>query len=239
MQRLNDNWITEKHIDFEYKKYILLAYFQEVNQVFNVCKLYPALSDLLIHYQTTLALKENKTLLASSFPKRLTGIDIEDLKLQYEELLNDDDLMHEIECIIDYSLPKFKYYMEEGKKIYDAIEEHMALIPIGVVPLHIQEGYLLLKDTSARKIKVFQYFIKLFTHSREEYRAIYTDFIGDYSLTYSNTYEQIKLDLLNNYKSWPNPATYAVDTDITIPFQETYLPIAKRMLVRYISQKAA
>lgn len=239
MQRLNDNWITEKHIDFEYKKYILLAYFQEVNQDFNVCKLYPVLSDLLIHYQTTLALKENKALLANSFPKKLTGIDVDQLKLQYENLLNDDNLMHEIECIIDYSLPKFKYYMEEGKKIYDAIEEHMALIPIGVVPLHIEEGYLMLKDTSARKIKVFQYFIKLFTHSREEYRAIYTDFIGDYALTYTNTFEQIKLDLLDNYKSWPNPATYAVDTDITIPFQETYLPIAKRMLVRYISQKAA
>lgn len=239
MQRLSDNWITEKHIDFEYKKYILLAYFQDVNKDLNVCKLYPVLSDLLVHYQTTLALKENKTLLANSFPKKLTGLDIDQLKLQYENLLNDDDLMHEIECIIYYSLPKFKYYMEEGNKIYDAIEEHMALIPIGVVPLHIEEGYLMLKDTSARKIKVFQYFIKLFTHSREEYRAIYTDFIGDYTLSYTNTFEQIKLDLLANYKSWPNPATYAVDTDITIPFQETYLPIAKRMLVRYISQKAA
>jgi hypothetical protein len=239
MQKLSDNWITEKHIDFEYKKYILLAYFQEVSHDFTVCKLYPILSDLLVHYQTTLALKNNKALLANNFPKRLTGIDMDQLRLQYEQLLNDDDLMHEIESIIDYSLPKFKYYMEEGKKIYDAIEEHMTLIPIGVVPLHIEEGYLLLKDTKEMKIKVFQYFIKLFNHSKEEYRAIYTDFVDDFKLTYTNTFEEIKLSLIHNYKSWPNPATYAVDTDLTIPFQETYLPIAKRMLVRYISQRAA
>lgn len=239
MRKLSDNWITERHIDFEYKKYILLAYFQDVNHHFNGCKLYPVLSDLLVHYQTTLALKENKALLANNFPKRLTGIDMEQLKLQYEQMLSDDDLMHEIECIIDYSLPQFKYYMEEGKKIYDTIEEHMTLIPIGVVPLHIEEGYLLLKDSIEHKIKVFQYFIKLFNHSKEEYRAIYTDFIGDYKLTYTNTFEQIKLHLIQNYRSWPNPATYAVDTDLSIPFQETYLPIAKRMLVRYISQKAA
>jgi hypothetical protein len=239
MQKLNDNWITEKHIDFEYKKYILLAYFQEVSHDFNGCKLYPVLSDLLVHYQTTLALKENKALIANSFPKRLTGIDMEQLKLQYEQLLNDNDLMHEIECIIDYSIPKFKYYMEEGKKIYDVIEEHMKLIPIGVVPLHIDEGYLMLKDSIEKKIKVYQYFIKLFNHAKEEYRAIYTDYIGDYTYTYTNTFEQVKLNLIQNYKSWPNPATYAVDTNLSIPFQETYLPIAKRMLVRYISQRAA
>ncbi len=237
--QLNDNWITEKHIDFEYKKYILLAYFQEVTKDFTVCKLYPVLSDLLTHYQTTLVFKENKTLIANSFPKRLTGIDMDQLKLQYEQLINDDDLMKEIESIIDYSLPKFKYYMEEGKKIYDFIEEHMTLTPVGVVPLHIQEGYLLLKDAGERKIKVYQYFIKLFNASNQDYRSISTDYIDDYKFTYTNTFEQIKLSLLKTYKSWPNPATYAIDTDLTIPFQETYLPIAKRMLVRYLSQKAA
>ena len=129
--------------------------------------------------------------------------------------------------------------MEEGKKIYDFIEEHMILTPVGVVPLHTQEGYLLLKDAGAKKIKVYQYFIKLFNSSNEDYRSISMDYMEDYKFTYVNTFEHIKLCLLKAYKSWPNPATYAIDTDLTIPFQETYLPIAKRMLVRYISQTAA
>lgn len=31
MKTLNHNWLTEGLIDFEYKKYILLSYLQEVN----------------------------------------------------------------------------------------------------------------------------------------------------------------------------------------------------------------
>lgn len=239
MQKLHDNWITEKHIDFEYKKYVLLAYFQEVSQNFNACKLYPVLSDLLTHYSNTLAFKENKERIASTFPKSIIGIDREQLKLQYEELLNDDELIREIETIIDFSLPKFKYYLEEGKKIYDYIEEHLTIIPVGVIPLHIQEGYLLLKDAVENNVKAYQYGIKLFNTPQENYRAIYTDLVEEYRCTHSNTFENIKLHLIKNYKDLPNPATYAIDTDITIPLQESYLPIAKRILVRYLSQSAA
>lgn len=239
MKTLNDNWITEKHIDFEYKKYVLLAYLQEVNQNFNACKLYPVLSDLVTHYRNTLSFKENKDRIVNNFPKRITGLDHEQLQLQYEQLLNDDELVKEIETIINYSLPKFKHYLEEGKKIYEFIEEHLTITPVGVIPLHIQEGYLLLKDAVDNKVKAYQYNIRLFNTPQENYRAIYTDLVDEYRCTYSNTFENIKLDLIKNYRDLPNPATYAINTDLAIPLQETYLPIAKRILVRYISQPAA
>ena len=239
MKTLNDNWITEKHIDFEYKKYILLAYLQEVNQNFNACKLYPVLSDLLNHYRNTLTFKENKNRITGTFPKRITGFDLEQLQVQYEQLLNDDELIQEIETIINFSLPKFKFYLEEGKKIYDFIEEHLILTPVGVIPLHIQEGHLLLKDATVNNVKASQYNIRLFNTPQENYRAIYTELIDEYRCTYSNTFENIKLHLIKNHKDFPNPATYAIDTDLAIPLQETYLPMAKRILVRYISQPAA
>lgn len=239
MKTLNENWITEKHIDFEYKKYVLLAYFQEVSQEFNSCKLYPVLSDLLTHYRNTLSFKENKERIAGTFPKRITGIDLEQLKVQYEQLLNDDELVQEIENIISFSLPKFKHYVEEGKKIYDFIEEHLKIMPVGVIPLNTQEGYLLLKDAIQNNVKAYQYSITLFNTAHEHYRAIHTDFIDEYRCTYTNTFENIKLHLIKNHKDLPNPATYAIDTDLAIPLQETYLPIAKRILVRYISKPAA
>ena len=42
MPKLSKDWITEKHIDFEYKKYVLLAYLQEVEKHFEMTSLYPA-----------------------------------------------------------------------------------------------------------------------------------------------------------------------------------------------------
>ncbi|OFY84254.1 MAG: hypothetical protein A3F72_14635 [Bacteroidetes bacterium RIFCSPLOWO2_12_FULL_35_15] len=236
MQKLSYNWFTEKQVDFEYKKYILLAYFQEVKHDFDFVKLYPVLSDLITQYRNTLAFVENKNRIQNLFPQKVIGIDSEQLHLQYEQLIQDDKLMLEIETIINYSLPKFEYYLEEGKKIYDFINEHLKIFPVGVIPLHIQEGYLLLKDTSENNVKAYQYAIKLSNTPDENYGSVATDFVEEYRCTFSNTFENIKLHLIKQYKNLPNPATYAIDTDINIPLQETYLPIAKRILVKYISQ---
>lgn len=236
MQKLSDNWITEKQIDFEYKKYILLAYFQEVKHDFDFVKLYPVLSDLIKQYRNTLAFVEGKNRIQNLFPQKVIGIDSEQLNLQYEQLIQDDKLMQEIETIINYSLPKFEHYLEEGKKIYDFIKEHLKIFPVGVIPLHIQEGYLLLKDASENNVKAYQYSIKLSNTPDENYGSVVTDFVEEYRCTFSNTFENIKLHLIKHYKDLPNPATYAIDTDISIPLQETYLPIAKRILVKYISQ---
>ena len=52
MDKLSENWITEKHIDLEYKRYVLLAYLQHVSEQFEEVRLYPALSELVNHYTT-------------------------------------------------------------------------------------------------------------------------------------------------------------------------------------------
>ena len=46
MATLDKNWLTDGWMDFEYKKYVLLAYLQETAQQFDQKKLYPRLSEL-------------------------------------------------------------------------------------------------------------------------------------------------------------------------------------------------
>jgi Cu/Ag efflux pump CusA len=55
-----------------------------------------------------------------------------------------------------------------------------------------------------------------------------------------NTYQSIKASLIKNRTALPNPAVYAIETNLTYPIEETLLPVAKRSLVRYITthQKA-
>ena len=60
MERLNENWITENHIDFEYKKYLLLAYLQHVSERFTETKLYPAFGELVQHYRNLVSLRDQK-----------------------------------------------------------------------------------------------------------------------------------------------------------------------------------
>ena len=125
MQSLSKNWITESHIDFEYKKYMLLAYLQHVSENFEDQRLYPYLADLIEHYRNILLFRDSKKNLLEQFPAQLKGADFESFKLVYEKLTDDDSLMKEIESIVEFSIPQMQSYLKEGKKLYDFIEEHL------------------------------------------------------------------------------------------------------------------
>lgn len=236
MAALNKNWITEKIIDFEYKKYLLLAYLKEVSQYFDEKKLYPSLAELIDHYKQLTAIKENKQNLLGAFPQRMHKIDIEKFKIVYEKIIEDDALMSEIESILNYSIPKFEYYLAEGKKIYDAIEEHLHIHPIGVIPLYPEQGYMFLKDGRNTETKVYEYQITIFEQPDEKLRGIHAHFIKSYSRSLINTFESIKTDLIRENHKLPNPAVFAIETEMELPLAETFLPIAKRVLVKYVAK---
>ena len=103
MKTLSETWFADGYIDFELKKYTLLAYLQQVTRYFSASKLYPQLSDVIFHYNNLQALRENKKFLQEQFPKKLTGIQIEKLQLLYEQMIEDDEMMQELEEIINYS----------------------------------------------------------------------------------------------------------------------------------------
>ena len=235
MKKLSKDWITEKHIDFEYKKYVLLAYLQHVADCFRMVKLYPPLSDLIEHYRTAKELKENKQMIASLFPKHLSGIDAESFRLHYEEVINDDKLMAEIESILDFSLPKFASQLQEGKQIYDFVEKEIALQPVGLLPIDASAGYLFLKGNSA-ETQVYCYEITLFEQPDATWRGINTQHVRTYRRSMTHTYEGIKTELLKEHREMANPAVFAAETGLDIPLSETFLPIAKRMLVREVSK---
>ncbi|MCB0573927.1 MAG: hypothetical protein KDC61_05100, partial [Saprospiraceae bacterium] len=103
MNTLSETWFIEGNIDFESKKYTVLAYLQRVNQFFNEKKLYPQLSDVIFHYNNLVNFKQNKRLLQNRFPRRLTGVQLQKLELLYEEMIADDELMAEIEQITHFA----------------------------------------------------------------------------------------------------------------------------------------
>ena len=140
MNQLSQTWFAEGYIDFELKKYTLLAYLQQINKYFNENKLYPQLSDLIFHYNNIVAFRENKKYLQEHFPKKLTGIQIEKLQVLYEQMIADDELMQELEEIINYSAGEMKTTISNGTEIYEFVEENLTITPIGIIPIDIQEG---------------------------------------------------------------------------------------------------
>jgi hypothetical protein len=239
MKALSETWFADGYIDFELKKYTLLAYLQEVHQYFDQNKLYPQLSDLIFHYNNLVAFRENKKFLQEHFPKKLSGIQREKLQVLYQQMVEDDELMQELESIIQFAVSRMKSSISSGTEIYEFIEDKLVIFPVGLVPLDNQEGYFFLSAGSHRSTRVYQYRLSIFEKHDERYRSIRTEFIADWERNIVNTYENIKSELIRLKKGFPNPAVYSIEVDLGFPVEETLLPIAKRSLVRYISQPAA
>lgn len=236
MKSLSETWFAEGRIDFELKKYTLLAYLQEVNRYFNENKLYPQLADIIFHYNNIISFRENKKYLQEHFPKKLTGLQLEKLQMIYEQMLEDDELMQELEDIIQYSASHIKKTISSGTEIYEFVENKISINPIGLIPLDTKEGYFFLSAGNVKSTRVYHYRLSIFEKHDEKYRSIKTRFIDNWVRSFSNTYEQIKSDLIRNLKDLPNPAVYSIETELDFPVEETLLPVAKRRLVRYISE---
>ncbi|MBK5272589.1 MAG: hypothetical protein JJE22_16420 [Bacteroidia bacterium] len=239
MKSLSETWFAEGYIDFELKKYILLAYLQEVNKYFTENKLYPLLADVIFHYNNMVAFRENKKFLQEHFPKKLTGIQMEKLQLLYEQIIQDDELMQELENIIHYSAGKMKGIIQNGTEIYEFVEEKINIAPVGIIPLDIQEGYFFLSNGNVKSTRVYYYRLSFFEKHDEKYRSIKTSYIDIWQRSISHTYENIKSDLIRYRNDLPNPAVYSIETAFSFPVDETLLPVAKRSLVKYISSQAA
>jgi hypothetical protein len=228
---LTKNWITEHLIDFEYKKYQLLAYLQEVKENYASTRVYPWLSEVIDHYKNLLSVKKNSEEIKPGGKGELKGFNWKDLTLDYEVTEEDDELIREIKQIIDYSLPLFFSNIKEGKLIYDFVEEKLSLKAIGITPLKTDEGYLLLHCENQPEVFIYQYQLSFFSHENERMRSLSTSFLDARETNFSYTYEKMKHDLITQHKELPNPAVYAIDCAVAVPLNETLLPIAKRYFV--------
>lgn len=239
MKSLSETWFADGYIDFELKKYTLLAYLQEVNRYFNENKLYPQLADIIFHYNNIVAFRENKKFLQEQFPKKLTGIQMQKLQLLYEQMIEDDELMRELEDIIQYAAAQMHGTITNGTELYEIVEEKLTIMPVGILPLEQAEGYFFLSEAKSKDTRVYYYRLSIFEKHDEKFRSIRTDYVSSWYRSVVNTYENIKSQLIRQHNALPNPAVYAIESELTYPIEETLLPIAKRSLVRYISEKAA
>ncbi|MDZ7897087.1 MAG: hypothetical protein U5N85_03530 [Arcicella sp.] len=236
MQTLDKDWLTTGLIDFEYKKYVLLAYLQHVKGNFKSQKLYPDLQDLHFHYDYSMYFKDGIERLSFQFPKRIKGLNSNNLNLNYESSpQSDNHFLNELESIMEYALPRFENVIKEGEEIVEEVENNIQISPIGILPLYKNDGYLLLHEPLIHQTIVYQYNLTVFEGRNEKLRGVKTFYLETIRNSFTNTFENIKLDLVKKYKHLPNPATYLVESKYILPLEETFLPIAKKKIVEQVT----
>ncbi|HEV7349777.1 hypothetical protein [Telluribacter sp.] len=233
MTKLQRDWLTEGNLDFEYKKYVLLAYLQHVQSQFTAHRLFPHLPELRSHYESSLYFNEKKKTIRSAFPKNLTGLDLKKLRLQYEEVYNDDACLSELNSILEFAIPRFSSTLSEGQERFQEVEAELTFAPVGIIPLRTEEGYLFIHRTSQHETAIFRYQLALYDSGKQRY--IHTVWVDSITKGLGTTFENLKVELARKYRSLPNPATYMVETRYDYPLHETLLPVAKQLMVRYLN----
>lgn len=236
METLPQDWLTKGLIDFEYKKYVLLAYLKSVRASFDRLELYPSLADLIFHYRNLLAVKENKTLFKESFPKEISLEEMRKLELSYREIVSDDAIMRELESIIEFAIPQVKESIQEGTFIYDYVESQCEISPVGLTPLYAKEGYLFITQPPEQETDIYRYSVSIF--EEQDFRGLQTRYMTTLSKSTVNTYERMKLDLVKQYRDLPNPAAYLVLSKTRFPKNHTLLPVVKRVFIKHLSKAA-
>ena len=235
MNQLSRDWLTEGLMDFEYKKYVVLAYLKDIRNRFNHIELYPFFSELLFHYRNLKRLSEDKELLLDQFPKQLSSADFQKLKLNYRLIIEDDEVMKIMQEIISFTLPKMTDMLEEGKELHEFVTENIEFSTVGISPVYDQEGYLFINHDARRDVSIYRYQVTFFQNASDKYRGVSTTFVANDFKDLSRSYEHIKLDLARSFQDLPNPNTFLLISKMTFPMEATLLPVAKQMVIRNVT----
>jgi hypothetical protein len=235
MEQLSRDWLTEGLIDYEYKKYVLLAYLKDIQARFKQVELYPFFTELLFHYRNLKRISENKELLVDQFPKLLTSTEFNKLKLNYRLIVEDDEVMKIMQEIIAFALPRMTYMLEEGKELHEFVSENIEIETIGISPVYDQEGYLMINFDAQPNVKIYRYQVTIFQNADDKYRGVSTTFVGDEHRSFSRTFEKIKIDLTRKYQELPNPNTFLIVSKLHFPVEATLLPVAKQLVMKNVS----
>lgn len=236
MKNLPKNWITAGTIDFELKKYELLAYLKASSESFQSLKIYPHLADLIEHHRQLEQLKNEKEAVRSLFPKAIRSMDFRSGQLSYSSLIPEDDLMKEINQIGDYARPRIKKQIEEGVEIFEFVKGQLQFEPVGILPIYRREGYLFISRVAEPNLHVFRYKSSLLKYAGDRFRNISIWLVDTFRRSLGQTLEALKLRLVREIKELPNPATWRIHSSHHFPLEETLLPISKRLLLQEVAK---
>lgn len=237
--RLNLNLFTKVQDDVEKRQYIILAELKKISSEFQYYKIYPHLSGLIEIRKTLQDIIDRLADLRGKFPKRIGKIDWVNKTIEHEVVFVDGTDLKAVEGLISWALPKIDKVIHEGIAIHDYVEKELSVEHVGILPNYRDEGYFFVPDNQELKLNLFRFEISIFQSAEDQYRSLKTKFLRALEQGRAHLSPgSIKLELIRQEKELPNPATYAFDTRLDFPFNQTILPVAKRKLMQTITAKS-
>lgn len=220
-------------LDEELEEYRLLAYLQRVDAHYREYKLYPLLDDLVRRIQQLRDLEKRAEDVTAHMATDVIGLDLARHELLRRPLPTDGPWAM-VQRALERTLPPLITARERGQELREGLNERIHVEPVGVVPLDAREGWLLLRQRNEALVYAYSLPIVRELDPPDNHRYVRTRYFATWTLGLSNTYEHIKAELART-GPLPNPATFAFESDISLPRIETFLPLAKRITYELVS----
>jgi hypothetical protein len=233
---LSRDWLVSSSIDLELKQYVLLGYLQRVHARFKENKLYPHLEELASHLRDLTDLLRARRSIVDRYPGQLVGFDVRTGQL-HREPPQEDEVLSTVNAVIEFAMPYLHRTLDQGLGLRDELASHIRFGPIGVLPLRLQEGWLLLR--TGREARAYAYTLPPLhrTGSSSTGAMLQTRYVSTFTLGITRTYEDVRRSLIEQFREWPVPATYAFESDVELPPIETFMPLAKQLVVDSIATR--
>lgn len=236
--QLDPEWIFQEPIDFEHKKYTLLAYLQKCDKRFDELKIYPDFSELSLHLANLQSIDKENTMLITK--KNFSCLDDEilfkDLIPKKPPILDESE-QEEIKKTVKFS----------GQKIYEAFSVAKSIWTVAhdSISVHLKKnkdyleggvGFAYYRRKLDDKIFVWEYEIRKEDeedfNSKTFMRLIHSGLTDD--MTFSDIITNFsKWNDIEHFKSFP---VFEIRCSQDFPFEETFIPMAKRALMSYVFQ---
>lgn len=232
---LPKDWAFRPAFDVELKQYTLLAYLQRVRDRFAHHRLYPHLEDLKDHILELERVRKEKELLARQLGTHLVGFDPRTGDAVHEPIAS-DAWLSVVDEVIDWAVPGLHEARALGLELRAEIADRIAFAPVGLLPLDPSAGWLLLRIGSEARAYAYHLSRVRFTDQDPDALRVRTTYVTSYTLGLGCTFEWIKADLVRTHRVLPNPAVFAFETDQRLPWVETYMPLAKRLVYEQVTR---
>ena len=223
MRLTSPDFFIEPPIDFEHKKWLLLSFIKDIKDDFSNKILEPSIEQLTYKIKNLKKWKYSREFfLKSTNAGQIKSIDWGRLCFVYDIPEEAKEII-EINNIVEFGLDNLLPVHKIGREIFREIEQQIKWDTVGIVPNYKNEGYLLVqinKDINTYYYKIFMNYVDI-------------ELIDKREMSFFNTYENIKLDLIKERKSLPNPMVFILKTE-QYPIEETIIPIIKKNLASKI-----
>jgi hypothetical protein len=238
MQPLSLELFTGAVDDVERTQYQILGGLKQARTAFDAQRVYPHLGRLVELHGALMTVLEQTEEFRTPETGRITGINWEEKTLSYEWPELEDAEMTVVEALIRWAIPHIREAIDEGRSVYEHVEDNMELETVGIVPSYLHEGYLMVPERKTDQLHVLRYQLSIIQEEGEKHRALRTIHLKTVEQKGVDVHpSDVKLNLLEERRDLPNPATYFSNTALDVPYNETLLPVVKRRLIRHLSKE--